>query len=350
MNLPSTMRAALITTPHTIEHQEVPLPEVGPDDVLIQVELAGVCGTDAHLLEGHFHAKLPLIPGHEIVGKVVALGGNVRGFSEGQRVVLDPDLNCGTCIMCQKGMRHQCLHYEAVGVTRAGGFAEYVVAPASVVYDASDLAPEEAVFAEPLGCVAWGITRLKPEPGSTALLYGAGGIGLLLMQALKASGVSEIAVVDTQTERLNLARKLGADHTFLASEADEAIKKLFPHGFDIVTEATGVAKVQQHMVQHAIPGGKILVFGVAPEDVTIEVSPYEIFRKDLTVLGSFSLNSTIPLALRWLRSGQVKVRDLITDTLPLSGLSEAIDQKIAARAGSIKAIVSPHLILVGAPS
>ncbi|GGJ51627.1 zinc-dependent alcohol dehydrogenase family protein [Deinococcus roseus] len=344
----TNMHAALITAPHTIEYQEVPLPEVGPADVLIKVELAGVCGTDAHLLEGHFNAKLPLIPGHEIVGRVVALGKDVRGFYEGQRVVLDPDLNCGTCMMCQKGMRHQCLHYEAIGVTRAGGFAEYVLAPASVVYDANDLEPEVAVFAEPLGCVAWGITRLKPEPGSTALLYGAGGIGLLLMQALLASGVSEIAVVDTQPARLKLAQELGATHAFQASEStNQQLKDLFPHGFDVVTEATGVPRVQQAMIDQAIAGGKILIFGVAPEDAKIEVSPYEIFRKDLTVLGSFSLNSTIPLALRWMRSGQVKVKELITDTLPLGKLHEAIGQKITASAGSIKSIVSPSEVLSG---
>ena len=343
----TNMRAALITAPHQIETREVPIPEVGPDDLLIKVELAGVCGTDAHLLEGHFNAKLPLIPGHEIVGIVAAFGKNVRGFFEGQRVTLDPDLNCGSCIHCQRGMRHQCLYYDAIGVTLPGGFAEYVVAPASVVYDANDLNPEEAVFTETLGCVAWGITRLKPEPGSTALLYGAGGIGLLLMQALRASGISEITVVDTQPERLKLAKRLGADYTLVASQStDEQLRDLFPHGFDVVTEATGVPRVQQNMIGHAIPGGKILVFGVAPEDAPIEISPYEIFRKDLTILGSFSLNSTVPLALRWLRSGQVQVRDLITDTLPLDQLDLAIGQKIAASALSIKQVVNPTLVEV----
>ncbi|GGJ46876.1 zinc-dependent alcohol dehydrogenase family protein [Deinococcus roseus] len=339
-----TMHAALITQPGVIEYREVELPEPQAGEVRIKILLTGVCGTDAHLLEGHFQATLPLIPGHEIVGVIDAVGKEVQGFTEGQRVVLDPDLNCGTCIMCQKGMRHQCLHYEAIGVTRAGGFAQYVVAPASVVYDASDLEPEVAVFAEPLGCVAWGITRLRPDPGSTALLYGAGGIGLLLMQALLASGVSEIAVVDTQPSRLQLAQQLGAKHAFLASSTlNEELKDLYPYGFDVVTEATGVPRVQQTMIDQAIAGGKILIFGVAPENARIEVSPYEIFRKDLTILGSFSLNSTIPLALRWMRSGQVQVKELITDTLPLGKLHEAIGQKIAASAGSIKSIVSPDL-------
>ncbi|MFC5598775.1 zinc-dependent alcohol dehydrogenase family protein [Deinococcus cellulosilyticus] len=336
-----TMHAALITAPHTIEYQEVSIPEPQAGEVRIRVHLAGVCGTDAHLLEGHFQAKLPLIPGHEIVGYIDALGSGVRGFTEGQRVVLDPDLNCGTCIMCQKGMRHQCLHYEAIGVTRAGGFAEYVVAPSSVVYDASDLDPEMAVFAEPLGCVAWGITRLRPEPGSTALLYGAGGIGLLLMQALLASGVSEITVVDPQTARLELARKLGAKHVLQASaETGGQLRDLYPHGFDVVTEATGVPRVQQGMIDQAIAGGKILVFGVAPEEAKIEVSPYDIFRKDLSILGSFSLNATIPLALKWMRSGQVKTSELITDTVPLGQLHEAIRQKIIASPESIKATVA----------
>ena len=338
------MRAAVITQPRTLEIQEVSAPMVGPGQVRIRVEATGVCGTDLHLFDGHFHANLPLIPGHEIAGVIDQVGPGVGDLSEGQLVALDPVISCGQCWACRRGQRQHCLNFQALGVTRAGGFAQHVVAPASNAYAIKNLSAAEAAFAEPLGCVAWGILRLRPEPGSNALLFGAGPIGLLLMQALLASGVASVTVVDPVEGRLSLARSLGAAHTVqISASLSQALRDLEPHGFDIVAEATGIPGVVEAMPQYAAVGGKLLIFGVAPEDATVRLSPYDIFQRDLSVIGSFSLNGTIPLALSWLESGRVKVQPLISHRLPIEELNKALEYKEHPGMGNaLKVLIVPE--------
>jgi D-arabinitol dehydrogenase (NADP+) len=335
------MKAAVITQPRTLETQEVRTPEAGFGQVRIRVESTGVCGTDLHLFDGHFHANLPLIPGHEIAGVIDQVGAGVNDLREGQRVALDPVIACGQCWACRRGQLQHCLNFQALGVTKAGGFSEYVVAPAGNAYAADKLSGAEAAFAEPLGCVAWGVLRTRPEPGSSALLFGAGPIGLLLMQALVASGVAAITVVDPVPERLALALELGATRVVQSSASvGQQLRDLEPHGFDIVTEATGVPSVVEAMPQYAAVGGKILIFGVAPEDAKISISPYDLFQRDLSVIGSFSLNKTIPQALAWLESGRVK--PLISHRLPIEALNQALEYKQhPGMAGSLKVLIEP---------
>ncbi len=338
-----TMRAAVITAPGELETRAFSVPEAGPGHVRIKVAATGVCGTDLHLLHGAFGAQLPLVPGHEIAGVIDQIGSNVLELREGDRVALDPVISCGQCHHCRRGMRHHCTRYQALGVTRAGGFAEYVVAPAENVYPIGDLSLEVASFAEPLGCVAWGIKRLEPAPASKALLFGAGPIALLLMQALIASGASEVTVIEPNAERRQIATQLGATRTLEPGpNLSTNLRDLEPYGFDIVTEATGVPRVVEGMLDYATPGGKIMIYGVAPEDAKVAFSPYEIFRRDLTVIGSFSLLGTVPIALEWLQSGRVKVEPLITHRLPIEELGRALRYKDnPGLEGSQKVLIIP---------
>jgi D-arabinitol dehydrogenase (NADP+) len=338
-----TMRASVIIKPYTLETQELAAPNVGPGEVRVRVAAAGVCGTDLHLYGGHFDPVFPLVPGHEIAGIVDQVGAGVLDVHEGDRVALDPVITCGTCHHCQRGMRHHCTRFQALGVTRGGGFAEYVIAPAANVYKVGDMDLEVAAFAEPLGCVAWGIKRLKPEPATKALLFGAGPIGLLLMQALLVSGVSEVTVVEPNLERRNLAVQLGAKLAIEPhAELTTQLRDLEPYGFDVVTEATGAPKVISALPQYATPGGKILYYGVAPDDAKVEISPYEVFRRDLTILGSFSLLGTVPLALEWLASGRVQVKPIISHRLPIEDLKLALEYKDhPGMNGSQKVLIVP---------
>lgn len=338
------MRAAVITRPRTLEVQEVPTPTPGPGQVRVRVGAAGVCGTDLHLFDGHFHARLPLIPGHEVAGVIDEVGPGVADLREGQLVALDPVVPCGQCWACRRGQRQHCLRFEALGLTRAGGFAQHVVAPAANAYPVRGLSAAEAAFAEPLGCVAWGIVRLRPEPGSKALLFGAGPIGLLLMQALLISGAAEVTVVDPVPERLALAKALGASHAVPAGAGmADALRDLEPHGFDVVAEATGVAGVVEAMPRYAAVGGKVLIFGVAPEEATVRLSPYDVFQRDLSVVGSFSLNGTLPLALSWLESGRVRVGPLISHRLPIEELGKALEYKEHPGMGdALKVLIVPE--------
>ncbi|RIH87762.1 Starvation-sensing protein RspB [Calidithermus roseus] len=338
------MRAAVITQPRTLEVLEVPTPTPGPGQVRVRVGATGVCGTDLHLFDGHFHARFPLIPGHEIAGVIDQVGPGVSDLQEGQLVALDPVISCGQCWACRRGQRQHCLRFEALGVTQAGGFTQYVVAPATNAYPVQGLSAAEAAFAEPLGCVAWGILRLRPEPGSNALLFGAGPIGLLLMQALLVSGVAEVTVVDPVVERLALAKTLGASHTVQSGPPmAQALRDLKPHGFDIVAEATGLPGVVEAMPQYAAVGGRLLIFGVAPEEATVRLSPYDIFQRDLSLIGSFSLNGTLPLALSWLESGRIQVKPLISHRMPLEDLHKALKYKEHPGMGeALKVMIIPE--------
>lgn len=341
-----TMRAAVIPAPGRLETRDLPIPEAGPGQVRVKVAATGVCGTDLHLLGGRFHAVFPLVPGHEISGTIDQVGPGVQGLEEGDPVALDPVVACGTCHYCQKGLRQHCERFQALGVTTAGGFAEYVLAPAANAYKVGKIPLEVAAFAEPLGCVAWGVLRLRPEPASKALLFGAGPIGLLLMQALLASGASSVTVVDPIEERLELARQLGANRTLKTGpEVVSQLNDLEPYGFDVVSEATGRPEVVQEMPNLATRGGKVLVFGVGPDDATVPFSPYQIYHNDLTVVGSFSLNATVPMALEWLSSGRVSVEPLITHRLPIEQLNQALDYKNhPGMAGAQKVLIEPEVL------
>lgn len=338
-----TMPAAVIIARGKVEVQEVFEPHPGFGEVRIRVHATGVCGTDLHLLEGHFGAKFPLIAGHEISGVVDELGAGVLELKEGDQVAIDPNLSCGQCHYCQRNLFQHCVHHEALGVTLPGGFSRYVIAPARNVYQAQGLTLDQAAFAEPLGCVAWGMRRLKPESGSTALVFGAGAIGLLLMQGLLASGCSSVTVIDPVESRLELARALGAAQTFAPHpELFQELRDLHPYGFDITAEATGIPEVVESLAKYTAVAGKILVFGVAEESIRVQISPYELFRRDLTMLGSFALNSSVPLALEWLRTGRVRVEDLITHRLGLGGVEQALNLKAnPGMAGAQKVLIQP---------
>ncbi len=340
-----TMQAAVIVAPEKVEIQEMAQPHAGAGQVRIKVHGTGVCGTDLHLMHGHFGAKFPLVAGHEISGVVDEVGAGVIHLKEGDPVTLDPNLFCGQCHACQRGLFQHCEYHEALGVTMPGGFAEYTVCPATNVYSAHGLTLDQAAFAEPLGCVAWGMKRLRPQSGSTALVFGAGAIGLLLMQGLLASGCSRVTVVDPVQDRLDLALQLGAAQVFKPHDhLREELLDIYPHGFDITSEATGIPAVAAQLPALTAIAGHILIFGVAPEQATLALRPYELFRNDLTVLGSFALNQTVPMALEWLRSGRVKVDPLITHRLPLSGVEDALNMKArAGMANAQKVLITPSL-------
>jgi D-arabinitol dehydrogenase (NADP+) len=340
-----SMPAAVITAPGKVELREVPEPHPGPGEVRVRVHATGVCGTDLHLLQGHFGARFPLIAGHEISGIVDEVGTGVFTLKEGDPVALDPNLWCGQCHACQRGLLQHCENHEALGVTRPGGFAPLLTTPASNAYPARGLSLDQAAMAEPLGCVAWGMRRLRPPSGATAVVFGAGAIGLLLMQGLLASGCSTVTVVDPVEDRLATARALGATRTLRPhARLAEELLDLEPRGFDVTAEATGLAAVAEGLPALTAVGGQVLVFGVAEEDARLSLSPYELFRRDLTVLGSFALNGTVPLALQWLRSGRVVVEPIISHRLGLSGVAEALDMKAhPGMAGAQKVLIDPWL-------
>jgi len=307
--------------------QDVPEPKCGDDEVIVRVARAGLCGTDVHIFHNEYLSKFPLVPGHEFCGTVVEVGRNVDFIKTGRRVAVDPNIDCGHCEFCRRQQNNQCLNWQGVGITRAGAFAEYVAAPARLAYCVPDAINDAAAaFIEPLSCVIHAMSRLPMDAGDDVLLFGAGPIGLLLMQVLKSRGAARVVVVDKQAHRLALATQLGATHTVAASaKSSEELRALSPNGFAIVADATGVPAVIERAFDHLRPYGRFLQFGVAPKDAKVSIEPFRIFKNDWTIIGSFALCYTFEPAIALLASGTIDVASLVSHTLPLDRFEEGFN-------------------------
>ena len=321
------MIAAQILEPKKSNIIETSSPTPGPREVLIDVKNAGVCGTDMHIWHGSYAlAQYPLVPGHEFSGVIAAIGDEVDAFKVGDRVTADPNLPCYGCYFCQRRQFNQCLNITVVGVNRAGAFAQQLVIPESAVYPIGDLSFAEAALLEPLACVAWGLKQVQIQGGDNMLIFGAGPMGLLMLQAVQRSGAASVSIVDMEESRLELARKLGANNTFLAQDlTPETIKSMYPYGFDVVADATGVPKVIENMTAYVSPGGKLWVFGVAPSGASAKFSPYDIFRYDLQVIGSFALNKTFHEAIALVKGGGMDLNALVSHQVPLKDFAEGLE-------------------------
>lgn len=322
--IPEEMHAGRFERPGEIKVTGAAVPEPGHGEVLIEVARAGICGTDIHILKGEYElARFPLTPGHEFAGTVVRLGPGVIERQLGERVTADPNIPCLTCSECHRSAFNQCLNLQVAGVTRDGAFARYLVLPERVVYPIGDIPFAEAALIEPLACVAWGLKRIRIFAGDTALVFGAGPMGCLLLQAVKSAGASRVAIVDLEPGRLKLARELGADLAITPGEL-ERLEEFAPRGFEVVADATGVPSVLAGAIRHARAGGTIWAFGVAPDDALMQVSPYEFFRRDLSLVGSFAVNNTFMEAINLIATGAVKVAPLVSHVLPISQLEEGM--------------------------
>lgn len=319
------MQAARIVEPFKTEVVELSQPAIGPDDVLIQVKAAGICGTDIHILKGEYAlARFPMVPGHEFSGEVAAVGDNVTRFKPGDRVTADPNIPCNRCENCQRNEPNQCENLAAIGVTRDGAFAEYVSAPEAVTFPIGDMSFSDAAFIEPLACVAWGLQRVQIQAGDRVLIFGAGPMGALLAQAVSAAGASQVDITDVVPWRVSVMEELGVTHALSPDDLSQNAKAFAPQGYDVVVDATGVPAVIQQAIAYARPRGKMWIFGVAPDKATVPFSPYEIFRKDLSIIGSFAVNRTFYESIMMIRSGKINLRPLVSHQLPIEDFQEGL--------------------------
>jgi 2-desacetyl-2-hydroxyethyl bacteriochlorophyllide A dehydrogenase len=312
------MLAGQITEPGRAAVITAPEPAVGPDDVLIAVHAAGICGTDLHIFKGEYEARYPLIPGHEFSGIVAAVGSNVTRFRVGDRVTADPNIPCNRCPACQRNMPNQCEHLAAIGVTRAGAFAQYVTAPEGNVFPIGSMSFAAAALVEPLACVVWGLKRVQVQPGDSALVFGAGPMGCLVAQALRHAGAAQVVIADPVQYRLGIAQQIGIPNTVLVDGTETvSLRAVAPSGFDIVTDATGLPAVVEQAFRFVRPRGKLWIFGVVPPGQRASFIPYDVFRHDLTIIGSFAVNRTFYESIALIQSGAVQVEPLISHRLPL---------------------------------
>lgn len=297
---------------------DLPVGNLPAGHALVQVKAAGLCHTDIDVLHARYgDGAFPLVPGHEYAGEVVMVAADVSSVRIGDRVAVDPNLPCGICPSCRKGLTNLCRDLKAYGVSHNGGFAEYSVVRADHLHDIDDLPYTVAALAEPLACVVNGLGSAGLRDGARlpedALVIGAGPIGLLLALSLKAEGVENVTVADINESRLAFAIELGLGG--IPSGSPELARR--HRGYDFVADATGIASIVEGMVDLVADGGTALLFGVCAPDARISVAPFEIFRRQLKLVGSHSLNRNIPDALDILKRDGGTMAKLVSHRLSL---------------------------------
>lgn len=335
------MKAVVVQRPGEVRVENVPAPEIGSKDVLIEVGACGICGTDIHIIDGEFPpTRYPIIIGHEFGGTVIEVGEKVVGVKAGDRVGVDPTLNCGECFFCQRGQGNLCERWNAVGVgAHPGGFAEMVAVPERCVYPLRDSMDfKAAALIEPVSCVIHGFHLLRPHVGDTYLVYGAGPMGLQNAQVARFNGASVVAIIDINPQRLEIARSFGFD--VLGTSLDE-VRHVAPRGFDNVIEATGKTKVAEMAIDAVIRRGKLLIFGVCPPGEKAAYDVFKIYNEEISIIGSMAVLNSYGPAIDVIAAGAVDTDKMVTHTFPIDRFDEAI--QVVRSGEGLKVQIDPSL-------
>jgi 2-desacetyl-2-hydroxyethyl bacteriochlorophyllide A dehydrogenase len=333
------MRAVIVEKPGEVRVDDVPEPEPGPGEAVVRVGACGICGTDIHIIDGEFPpTRYPIIPGHELGGEVVAVGAEVTDIQVGDRVGVDPTLNCGACYFCQRGQGNLCERWNGVGVgSHPGGFAECVALPERTLYKLPEgMSFAAAALIEPISCVVRGFHRLQPQVGETYLIYGAGPMGLLNAQLARYNGASLVAVLDINPGRQARARQFGFE--VVGATLDE-VRGHAPRGFDNVIEATGVTKVAEMAIDAVKRRGKLLLFGVCPPGEKAAYDAFKIYNEEIAILGSMAVLNSYGPAVQVLASGAVDGRCMVSHTLGLERFPEAVE--LVRKGAGLKVQIAP---------
>lgn len=339
------MKAAVLEKVNKITVTDIPVPTPAPDEVVIKVKTCGMCGTDLKLYTGQYTARVPVVPGHEYSGEIVEVGKNVRNLRPGQRVVSDPNESCGKCYWCRNHQPCFCNDLAAYGVLRDGGFAEYCTATEKGVYPIPEGVDDEvAAFAEPVSCVVHAADRINYRPGETVAIVGGGPLGQIHLQFALNSGASRAVLVDPNQSRRDLAKKFGA-HAVINPKEENVRERVLQEtgglGADVVIEAVGRKQTIEESFGLAKRGGRVVIFGFAPETEKAVFSPFDVLSRELTILGAWVNPYSYSRALDVLSSDRIDVKPLISHRLKLDNIMQGYEMMAQKPAGFIKSLVSP---------
>ncbi len=337
-------------TAEGLEMREVPRPSPGPDDVLVYVEAASICGTDLHIWKwdawSQRRIKPPLTLGHEFAGTIVEIGDKVRSAAVGDFVSAESHVTCGICYQCRTGQAHMCPQTQILGVDRDGAFANYVVVPEKVIWqnNREKIPPHIATLQEPFGNAVFA-TMNQQVSGLSVAIMGCGPIGLFTVGICKAMGAKAVYAVDLNPFRMDLARKMGATQVFDASKETDLVATIVNvnrgYGVDLVLEMSGAPGAINSAFKVVRNGGQVILFGIPSKPVEIDVAEMMIF-KNLTVraLNGRQIFDTW-YKTRWLlEDGVVDLRPLITRTVALGEVNAAVQDLQGGEA--CKIVVLPN--------
>jgi len=326
----------------------LPEPAPGPGEVLVRVAACGICGSDVHGYDGSSGRRIPpIVMGHEAAGRIAKLGARVTEFAEGDRVTFDSTIYCGVCDPCRRGEMNLCDNRQVLGVScpdyrRAGAFAEYVVVPSRVLYRLPDnLSFAEAAMLEAVAVAVHAVSLAEISPKSTALVLGAGMIGLLVVQALRAAGCSRVFVADIDSSRLQLARGVGATAVLSsgAGLAAEVLQLSGGDGADVAVEAVGRNETVAAAVESVRKGGTVVLVGNTSPEVALPLQ--KVVTRQIRLQGSCASAGEYPRAMELLASGAIQVKPLITAVAPLGDGPRWFERLHAREPNLMKVVLTP---------
>jgi L-iditol 2-dehydrogenase len=343
------MKALLLKNYKDLELVEFPTPEVGPSDVLIRVKACGICGSDVHGFDGSTGRRIPpIVMGHEAAGLIHAVGANVKGYHEGDRVTFDSTISCGQCYFCTRGEINLCDNRQVLGVScgefrRHGAFAEYVVVPQNILYRLPDSLPfEHAALIEAVSIGVHAVNITPIQLGATAVIVGTGMIGLLMLQAARLAGCSQIIAVDLDDAKLEVARSLGADVTLNPKTVDvpaEVYKLTGGHGADVALEAVGASSPIKTAILSVRKGGTVTLVGnISPN---VEIPLQSVVSRQIRLQGSCASNGEYPQCIDLLARGLIKVEPIISALAPLEEGVEWFEKLYAHNNNLMKVVLQP---------
>lgn len=345
------MKALLLSAYRQLELADLPMPEPGPDELLVRVAACGICGSDVHGYDGSSGRRIPpLVMGHEAAGVVAEVGSAVSNFKSDDRVTFDSTVYCGDCANCHRGDMNLCDNRQVLGVScgdyrRNGAFAEYVVVPARISYKLPEnLSFEEAALLEAVGVAMHAVSLVPITADSTALVIGAGTIGLLVQQALRASGCERVFVADLDSTRLKLSEQLGATKALRSSpELSTEIAELTSgNGVDVVVEAVGINATVAAAIDNVRKGGSVVLVGNVTPEVTIHLQ--KVVSRQLRLQGSCASCGEYPRAIKLMSEDVIKVKPLITALASLEDGPRWFERLYKGEPNLLKVILTPGTV------
>ncbi|GES48910.1 MULTISPECIES: zinc-dependent alcohol dehydrogenase family protein [Rhizobium] len=336
------MRAVRLEAIGDMAMHMVEKPSAGPGEIVVRVLAAGICGSDRHMYKGEYPTAIPVTLGHEFCGLVEEVGEGVTSFVGGELVTIDPNIACGTCPACRRGRPNLCANLTAIGVTRDGGFAEYVVVPCEQAFILpADLDPVHGAFCEPLACCIHAIDKAQIRPGDSVAILGGSVIGLLMVQLARLAGADQIILITRQLSRREAALRLGATQALdpTATDAVAAVRDATGGGVDVVIECAGVPETLQTGVRMVRRGGAFVLFGVTPAGLQVPVLPFDLLVNEVEIRPAYLNPFTHARAAAMVASGILELDSLVTKTIGLEDVASVVGS--APLAGEIKVIVRP---------
>ena len=342
------MKALLLSQYRHLEVADLAVPEPGPGEVLIRVAACGICGSDVHGYDGSSGRRIPpIVMGHEAAGRIAMVGATVSGFSENDRVTFDSTVYCGECAYCSRGEINLCDRRQVLGVScgdyrRAGAFAEFVSVPARIVHRLPDNLPfAEAAMLEAVAVALHAVSLVSVPEGSTALVVGAGTIGLLLQQALRVAGCSRVYVTDIDHARLQRSRDLGATATLVAGSdfADRILECTHGTDVDIAVEAVGNNETVNTAISSVRKGGTVVLVGNISPQTTLPLQ--KVVTRQIRLQGSCASAGEYPRAIELISSGAICVKPLISAVAPLEEGPQWFERLYTREPNLMKVVLTP---------